>query len=133
MALLDSVLSKITANLSGDQAQALLKTALAQTGGLKGLASRFNTTGLAEVFNSWVSVGENGVIKPDQIEAVLGNQTVQQIAQKLGIDTDKVAATLSQLLPQVVDQLTPGGNLEEAELATAEVDDAGGAGGNTAA
>jgi uncharacterized protein YidB (DUF937 family) len=58
---------------------------------------------------------------------------VQQIAQKLGIDTDKVAATLSQLLPQVVDQLTPGGNLEEAELATAEADDAGGAGGNTTA
>jgi uncharacterized protein YidB (DUF937 family) len=117
MALIDSVLSKITANISGDQAQSLLKTALAQAGGLKGLAGRFNTTGLAEVFNSWVSVGENGVIKPDQIEAVLGNQAVQQIAQKLGIDTDKVASTLSQLLPQVVDQLTPDGNLEKAEVA----------------
>jgi uncharacterized protein YidB (DUF937 family) len=117
MALLDSVLSKITANLSGDQAQSLLKTALAQTGGLKGLAGRFNTTGLAEVFNSWVSVGENGVIRPDQIEAVLGNQTVQQIAQKLGIDTEKVSATLSQLLPQMVDQLTPDGDLEAAEVA----------------
>jgi uncharacterized protein YidB (DUF937 family) len=131
MALIDSVLSKITANISGDQAQSLLKTALAQTGGLKGLASRFNTTGLAEVFNSWVSVGENGVIKPDQIEAVLGNQTVQQIAQKLGIDTDKVAATLSQLLPQVVDQLTPDGNLEEAVAATAEADDDDAAAGGT--
>ncbi len=117
MALIDSVLSKITANISGDQAQSLLKTALAQAGGLKGLAGRFNTTGLAEVFNSWVAVGENGVIKPDQIEAVLGNQAVQQIAQKLGIDTDKVASTLSQLLPQVVDQLTPDGNLEKAEVA----------------
>jgi uncharacterized protein YidB (DUF937 family) len=131
MTLLDSVLSKITANLSGDQAQALLKTALAQTGGLKGLASRFNTTGLAEVFNSWVSVGENGVIKPDQIEAVLGNQTVQQIAQKLGIDTDKVAATLSQLLPQVVDQLTPDGDLAAAELAAGEGDDDAGAAGSS--
>ncbi len=123
MALIDSVLSKITANIGGDQAQSLLKTALAQAGGLKGLSGRFNTTGLAEVFNSWVSVGENGTIKPDQIEAVLGNQTVQQIAQKLGIDTDKVAATLSQLLPQVVDQLTPDGDLEEAVVATAVVDD----------
>jgi uncharacterized protein YidB (DUF937 family) len=131
MALIDSVLSKITANISGDQAQSLLKTALSQAGGLKGLAGRFNTTGLAEVFNSWVSVGENGVIKPDQIEAVLGNQTVQQIAQKLGIDTDKVASTLSQLLPQVVDQLTPDGNLDEAVAAAAEADDdAPGANGN---
>jgi uncharacterized protein YidB (DUF937 family) len=132
MALIDSVLSKITANISGDQAQSLLKTALAQAGGLKGLAGRFNTTGLAEVFNSWVSVGENGAIKPDQIEAVLGNQTVQQIAQKLGIDTGKVAATLSQLLPQVVDQLTPDGNLDRALVAEADDEDASAGGSSNA-
>jgi uncharacterized protein YidB (DUF937 family) len=60
-----------------------------------------------------VSLGENGAIKPEQIEAVLGNQTVQQIAQKLGIDTDKAAATLSQLLPQVIDKLTPDGVLQD--------------------
>jgi uncharacterized protein YidB (DUF937 family) len=115
MALLDSVLSKLTATLGGDQSnKSLLNVVLAQTGGLQGLAGRFNTTGMAEVFNSWVAVGENGGIKPEQIEAVLGNQAVQQIAQKLGIDTTKAAATLSQLLPQVVDKLTPNGNLEEA-------------------
>lgn len=114
MALLDSVLSKLTATLGGDQNKSLLNVVLAQTGGLQGLAGRFNTTGMAEVFNSWVAVGENGGIKPEQIEAVLGNQAVQQIAQKLGIDTTKAAATLSQLLPQVVDKLTPNGNLEEA-------------------
>jgi uncharacterized protein YidB (DUF937 family) len=119
MAMLDSVLSKLTATLGGDQDKSLLNVVLAQTGGLQGLASRFNTSGMAEVFNSWVAVGENGGIKPEQIEAVLGNQAVQQIAQKLGIDTTKAAATLSQLLPQVVDKLTPNGNLEEA---VAEVD-----------
>jgi len=123
MALLDSVLSKLTATLGGDQDKSLLNVVLAQTGGLQGLASRFNTSGMAEVFNSWVAVGENGGIKPEQIEAVLGNQAVQQIAQKLGIDTTKAAATLSQLLPQVVDKLTPNGNLEEA---VAEVDDEAG-------
>jgi uncharacterized protein YidB (DUF937 family) len=117
MALLDSVLSKLTATLGGDQDKSLLNVVLAQTGGLQGLASRFNTSGMAEVFNSWVAVGENGGIKPEQIEAVLGNQAVQQIAQKLGIDTTKAAATLSQLLPQVVDKLTPNGNLEEAVAA----------------
>jgi uncharacterized protein YidB (DUF937 family) len=119
MALLDSLQSKLTATLGGDQNKSLLNVVFAQTGGLQGLASRFNTSGMAEVFNSWVAVGENGGIKPEQIEAVLGNQAVQQIAQKLGIDTTKAAATLSQLLPQVVDKLTPNGNLEEA---VAEVD-----------
>ena len=119
MALLDSVLSKLSATLGGDQNQSLLSVVLAQTGGLKGLAGRFNSSGMAELFNSWVAVGENGGIKPEQIEAVLGHQAVQQIAQKLGIDTTKAAGTLSQLLPLLVDKLTPNGNLEEA---VAEVD-----------
>jgi uncharacterized protein YidB (DUF937 family) len=111
--VLDSVLSKISSSLSGDQTQTMIKGLISQMGGLKGLADRFNTGGLAEVFNSWVSLGENGGIRPEQIEAVLGNQTVQQIAQKLGIDTDQAAATLSQLLPQVIDRLTPDGVLKD--------------------
>ena len=110
---LESVLSRISTSLSGDQTQSMIKGVIAQVGGLKGLADRFNTTGLTDLFNSWVSLGENGAIKPEQIEAVLGNQTVQQIAQKLGIDTDKAAATLSQLLPQVIDKLTPDGVLQD--------------------
>lgn len=117
MALLDSVQSKLTATLGGDQNKSLLNVVLAQTGGLQGLASRFNTSGMAEVFNGWVAVGENGGIKPEQIEAVLDNQAIQQIAQKLGIDTTRATATLSQLLPQVVDKLTPNGNREEAVAA----------------
>lgn len=115
MTLLDSVLSKITANLSGDQAQSLLKTALAQAGGLKGLASRFNTTGMAEVFNSWVAIGENIAIKPEQLDAVFDHEMVQQIAGKLGLDADKARAILVQLLPKAVDELTPSGNLEDGE------------------
>lgn len=47
-----------------------------------------------------MAIGDNGAMKPEQIEAVLGSETVQQLAQKLGIDTGKAAATLAQLLPQ---------------------------------
>ena len=117
MALLDAVLGRIGASLGDDQtkSQSLLQAVLQQAGGLRGLANRFNTSGLAEVFNSWVSLDENGAIKPEQIEQVLGNQTVQHIAQKLGIDTHKAAETLAQLLPQVIDKLTPGGKIEDDE------------------
>ena len=113
MTLLDSVLSKITANLSGDQAQSLLKAALAQSGGLQGLASRVNTKGLAAVFNSWVAIGENIALNPEQLDAVFDHEVVQQIAGKLGLDPDKARATLAQLLPKAVDELTPAGKLEE--------------------
>jgi uncharacterized protein YidB (DUF937 family) len=69
-------------------------------------------SGLSQVFNSWVAIGDNGAIQPEQIEAVLGNQMVQQIAQKLGIDTGKAAETLAHLLPRTVDTLTPAGAIE---------------------
>jgi uncharacterized protein YidB (DUF937 family) len=112
MALLDNLFARVGAAVGGDQSQSLLQTVIQQAGGLQGLASRFNTTGLSQVFNSWVAIGDNAAIKPEQIEAVLGNQTVQQIAQKLGIDTSKAAETLAQLLPKAVDQLTPSGAIE---------------------
>jgi uncharacterized protein YidB (DUF937 family) len=112
MALLDGIISRISSSLGGDKSQSLLQTVITQAGGLQGLASRFNTSGMADMFNSWVGTGENGAIKPEQIDAVLGNQTVQQIAQKLGIDTNQARQALAQLLPQAVDQLTPTGAID---------------------
>lgn len=112
MALLDNLLARVGAAVGGDQTQSLLQSVIQQAGGLQGLASRFNTSGLSQVFNSWVAIGENAGIKPEQIEAVLGNQTLQQIAQKLGIDTSKAAETLALLLPRAVDELTPSGSME---------------------
>lgn len=52
------------------------------------------------------------MIIAEQIKAMLGNQTVQQIAQKLGIDTGKAAESLTHLLPQVIDTLTHAGSIE---------------------
>ena len=109
MALLDALLSKISANLGGSQTQSLLQSVITQAGGLQGLANRCGTSGLTDVFNTWVAQGENGTIKPEQIDAVLGNQAVQQIAKKMGINTDQARQALALLLPKTVDQLTPTG------------------------
>ena len=116
MALLNDVISRVGAavgnNLAGERGQSMVQAVIQQAGGLQGLASRFNSSGLGQVFNSWVAIGDNGAIQPEQIEAVLGNQMVQQIAQKLGIDTGKAAETLAQLLPHAVDTLTTAGAIE---------------------
>jgi uncharacterized protein YidB (DUF937 family) len=114
MALLDAVLSRISSSLGSEQTQTLLQGVINQAGGLQGLANRFNTSGLAEVFNSWVAIGENIAIKPEQLDAVFDNQMVQQLAGKLGIDPEKAQAVLAQLLPKAVDELTPAGHLDDA-------------------
>jgi uncharacterized protein YidB (DUF937 family) len=80
-------------------------------GGLAGLVDKFHQGGLGNIVNSWVSSGQNLPISADQITHVLGSGTIGQLAQQLGLGHGDVAGQLSQLLPQVVDKLTPGGQL----------------------
>lgn len=86
-----------------------------QTGGLPGLIQSFEQGGLGEVVKSWVSTGQNLPISADQIQSVLGNEQIRNLASKLGIDPDQASAHLAEYLPQIVDKLTPGGTVPEGE------------------
>jgi uncharacterized protein YidB (DUF937 family) len=52
-------------------------------------------------------------LQPKQIQMVLGNQQVQAFAAKAGIPMDKANAVLAQVLPQVVDHVTPNGQVPQ--------------------
>jgi uncharacterized protein YidB (DUF937 family) len=82
-----------------------------QSGGLAGLVTTFQKNGLGDVVSSWISTGKNLPISADQIQRVFGNQQVSQIAQKVGIEPEKVTATLASVLPGLVDKLTPNGKV----------------------
>lgn len=78
---------------------------------LGGLIANFEKAGLGQVAGSWVSNGQNLPISAEQIHAVLGSGPVAQMAQKLGVDPDQAADQIARLLPQVIDRLTPDGQL----------------------
>jgi len=80
-------------------------------GGLGGLAAQLQQAGLGDVVGSWIGRGQNMPISPDQVEAGLGADTIAQIARQLGLNNGDVAGQLSQVLPHVVDALTPDGHL----------------------
>jgi uncharacterized protein YidB (DUF937 family) len=80
-------------------------------GGLGGLLEQFTRGGLGDVAKSWVGTGQNLPISPDQLSQVLGGDMLGQLAQQLGLGHQETASQLSQVLPQVVDHLTPGGQL----------------------
>jgi uncharacterized protein YidB (DUF937 family) len=82
-------------------------------GGLAGLVQSFQQHGLADAVNSWVGTGANLPVSSDQIQKVLGNEQVQLLASKLGISTSEVSSHLTQLLPAVIDHLTPTGQIGE--------------------
>lgn len=64
---------------------------------------------LAEAAKSWVSTGQNLPVSAEQIQGALGSDTLKNIAAQLGLNTDQVSGHLAELLPQVVDKLTPDG------------------------
>jgi uncharacterized protein YidB (DUF937 family) len=123
MGLLDSIGGQVLGALQGQggaQHGGLMDVVMGmvnnpQTGGLSGLIDKFKEGGLGEVAASWVSTGQNMPISGDQIASVLGNGQLQEIAQKLGLDTSAVSGQLAQMLPQVVDKLTPHGEVPDGD------------------
>jgi uncharacterized protein YidB (DUF937 family) len=78
-------------------------------GGLSGLTARFEQAGLGPLIASWIGSGQNLPISADQLHNVLGSDTIAQIAGQLGLGHGDAASQLAQMLPQVIDKLTPHG------------------------
>ncbi len=119
MGLLDQLAGSLLSGATGGtQQQAgqnpLLQEAMSliqQNGGLPGLLSKFQQSGLGAHAESWVSSGANLPISADQLHQVLGSDAVASIASKLGMDHAQVSGGLAQLLPQLVNQMTPNGSV----------------------
>ncbi len=86
-----------------------------QTGGIQGLIQTFKEKGLGDAMSSWISTGENQPVSGEQIQHALGGSFIQQIAQQLGSSKSEVSGSLSNLIPQIIDKLTPTGTLPEGD------------------
>ncbi len=104
------------ANLNSmlDHAMALINDSA--TGGLSGLIDTFKSKGLGEVASSWISTGQNLPVSGEQVKQALGSEKIQEIATKAGISRDDAAKHLSELLPQIIDKMTPNGKLPDATM-----------------
>ncbi len=125
MGLLDGLAGQVLGSLGGGTGNAqqgglleAISALIAQhPGGLPGLISAFERNGLGGLAASWVGTGENLPINPEQLQSVLGSQQLESIATSLGFSPQDASAQLANLLPQVVDKLTPAGALpDEASL-----------------
>ena len=122
MGLLDKLKSGLTEQLGGganlgnmlNHAVDLINNP--GTGGLSGLIETFKNKGLGDVVSSWIGTGQNLPVSVEQIKQVLGSEKIQEIAAKVGISKDEAAKHLSELLPQVIDKLTPNGKLPNANM-----------------
>lgn len=82
-------------------------------GGLGGLIEAFQRNGMGDVVQSWVGTGRNLPISPDQLQQVLGGDVLGRIAQQLGSTPEQASSGLADVLPRLIDGLTPQGRLPE--------------------
>jgi uncharacterized protein YidB (DUF937 family) len=80
-------------------------------GGLGGLVNKLEQGGLGDVVKSWVGSGQNQPVSPGQLGSALGPNVMKTISQMTGISEDELTKQLSQVLPGVVNGLTPNGRL----------------------
>jgi len=85
-----------------------------QVGGISGLQQMFEKQGLGGVVSSWIGTGQNLPISSEQLQGVLHSEALQNAAQKAGMDPSQLAGMMSQLLPHIVDKLTPNGQIPDA-------------------
>ncbi|RZI41258.1 DUF937 domain-containing protein [Herbaspirillum sp. HC18] len=87
-----------------------------QTGGLNGLVERFDEVGLGNAIKSWIGTGENVPVTPEQVQQALGDGPLQQISEETGLAEPEAANQLSEMLPDLVDKLTPAGHIPQGGL-----------------
>jgi len=79
--------------------------------GLGGLLDRFRQSGQGKTIDSWIGTGPNEPASPGQIGSALGPNILKTLAEQSGLSEEELLKQLSQVLPGVVDKLTPGGRL----------------------
>ena len=83
-------------------------------GGLGGLLNKLQQGGLSNETKSWVGSGQNQPVSPGQLGSALGPSIIKMLAQKSGIPEEELTKQLSQVLPGIVDKVTPNGRLPTA-------------------
>ena len=106
---LGSLISMVANNPQLMQAVIAMLSNDSSQGGLGGLIAKFQRAGLGNVVSSWVGSGQNQPVSGEQLTDVLGADTIAELAEKLGTSQGDAAGQLSDILPDLIDRLTPQG------------------------
>jgi uncharacterized protein YidB (DUF937 family) len=112
---LGNILGELT---GGDQAQSgnlmnAAMTMLQQHGGLQSVLDLFRSKGMDQEADSWVGTGPNIGLSASQVQQVFGKSAVGNLAEQLGMSHGEASSAMAQILPELVNQLTPQGQVPE--------------------
>ena len=96
-----AVLPAVLSEVLGNDSQA----------GLSAIVAKLQQAGFGDQVKSWLGNGQNLPITAEQLQQVLGSDTVKQLAARFNIPVDQLAKVLAEQLPKAVDNASPNGGL----------------------
>jgi uncharacterized protein YidB (DUF937 family) len=125
MSLLDTALGMLAGNQNqgGDPKMMLLQAAMGflnnsggqQGGGLQGLIGTLQNAGLGDAVSSWLGNGANQAVSGEQLQSALGSDQLGQLAEAVGLSHGDTANHLAEMLPGIIDKLSPNGQLPDTD------------------
>jgi uncharacterized protein YidB (DUF937 family) len=112
-------LGSILESLAGGNQQqtgSLLAAAMSmlqQNGGLGGVLEMLRSRGLGAQADSWVGTGANMAVSGDQLHQVFGESAFGNVASQLGMPQGQASSAIAQILPELINQLTPNGQMPD--------------------
>lgn len=95
-----------------------------RNGGLSGALNKVKDMGFGNQAQSWMSTQQqNQNLDPNQINKLFDQQEIDHVCQQTGADETEVRQGLAELLPEIVNQLTPSGDLAKEQQANSEIDE----------
>jgi len=93
--------------------QSVLRNAPAGSilGGLNDLIGKLSAGGVGPQVNSWVSHEANEPVQPAQLGSALGQNVLKELSQRTGMSQQELLTQLANVLPQIVNHLTPNGRM----------------------
>jgi uncharacterized protein YidB (DUF937 family) len=84
-----------------------------RNGGMNAVLDKFRQKGMTRQAQSWMSTGDNQPIDEQAVEQVVGQDELRQMAQRLGVPEEQVAQAFAEIMPEMVDKMSPEGQLPQ--------------------
>jgi len=116
---MDAMLGGMLGRMGGGQSAkggmvlAAIMAMVQSSGGISGLLGKLKSSGLGDQAASWVGTGANAPVSAGQLKDALGGSAVTDLASKLGVDEHEAGESLASMLPEMVNQMTPNGKVED--------------------
>jgi len=84
-------------------------------GGLGALLGQLQNSPIADQVGSWIGTGDNKAVTGDALASSLGEANIEGLTQSSGLSADQVKNGLTEMLPNLIDKLSPGGAIPGAD------------------